>query len=61
MGTFLFGFVNQQFGSLRAGILSVIFFFVIGLALLPLVNVAKAIRQGQAASPPPLPGPAAAD
>jgi UMF1 family MFS transporter len=50
LGTFLFGVVNQQFGSLRAGILSLIFFFVVGLALLPLVNVAKAMREGQQAS-----------
>ncbi len=50
IGTFIFGLVNQQFGSLRLGILSVIVFFVIGLALLPLVNVAKAIQQGQSAS-----------
>jgi len=50
MGTFVFGLVNQQFGSLRAGILSVIFFFIVGLALLPLVNVAKAMLEGQQAS-----------
>jgi UMF1 family MFS transporter len=55
MGTFLFGVVNQQFGSLRVGILSLIFFFVVGLALLPLVNVAKAIREGQQASRGPAP------
>ena len=39
----LFGLVNQMFGSLRPAILSVIFFFVIGLILLPFVNVDKAI------------------
>ncbi len=50
LGTFIFGLVNQMFGSLRLGILSVIFFFIVGLALLPLVNVAKAIQQGQSAS-----------
>jgi MFS transporter, UMF1 family len=63
MGTFIFGVVNQQFGSLRVGILSLIFFFVVGLALLPLVNVPKAIREGQQASKgaAPLPGAAPAD
>ena len=60
LGTFIFGVVNQQFGSLRLGILSLIFFFVVGLALLPLVNVAKAIGQGKQASKAPL-APAAAD
>ena len=50
LGTFIFGVVNQQFGSLRLGILSLIFFFVVGLALLPLVNVPKAIAQGKQAT-----------
>lgn len=50
LGTFVFGLVNQQFGSLRLGILSIIFFFLIGLALLPLVKVEKAIQEGQQAS-----------
>jgi UMF1 family MFS transporter len=45
MGTFLFGLVNQLFGSLRYGIVSVIFFFLVGLALLPLVNVTKAMQE----------------
>jgi len=49
LGTFIFGLVNQQFGSLRLGILSLIFFFVVGLALLPFVNVTKAVSQGKAA------------
>jgi UMF1 family MFS transporter len=52
LGTFIFGFVNQQFGSLRLGILSLIFFFVVGLALLPFVNVPKAMEEGRAASKP---------
>ncbi|MFC2065417.1 MFS transporter [Chloroflexota bacterium] len=43
IGPMLFGLVNQMFGSLRPAILSVIFFFVIGLILLPFVNVDKAI------------------
>jgi UMF1 family MFS transporter len=50
MGTFVFGVVNQMFGSLRLGILSVIFFFVIGLILLPLVNVGLAMEQAKKAS-----------
>ena len=45
LGTFTFGIVNQLFNSLRLGILSVIFFFIAGLILLPLVNVAKAMRE----------------
>lgn len=63
MGTFIFGAVNQVYGSLRLGILSLIFFFVAGLILLPLVNVAKAMREAKHASPPakPLPANAAAD
>ena len=49
MGTAVFGLVNQLFGGLRIGILSLIVFFVVGLALLPLVNVAQAIREGRQA------------
>ncbi len=55
LGTFIFGLVNQWFGSLRLGILSVIVFFLAGIALLPLVNVAKAVAEGQRASRPPAP------
>jgi UMF1 family MFS transporter len=47
LGTFTFGVVNQMFGSLRLGILSVIVFFIIGLILLPLVNVPKAMKEAQ--------------
>jgi MFS transporter, UMF1 family len=47
LGTFTFGLVNQVFSSLRFGILSVIFFFIAGLLLLPLVKVAKAIDEAQ--------------
>ena len=47
MGTFMFGVVNQLTGSLRLGIVSVIVFFLIGLVLLPLVNVPKAMEQGK--------------
>lgn len=44
IGPLIFGLANQVFGSLRYGILSLIFFFIAGLALLPLVNVRKAIE-----------------
>jgi UMF1 family MFS transporter len=50
LGTFIFGLVNQLFGSLRLGILSVIIFFIAGLILLPLVNAPKAIAEARAAS-----------
>jgi UMF1 family MFS transporter len=41
-GPLIFGLVNQWFGSLRYGILALIFYFIAGLILLPLVNVKKA-------------------
>jgi UMF1 family MFS transporter len=43
IGPLVFGLANQMFGSLRPAILSLIFFFVMGLILLPFVNVNKAI------------------
>ena len=43
IGPLLFGMMNQVFGSLRPAILSLIFFFVMGLILLPFVNVRKGI------------------
>ncbi len=43
-GPLLFGLVNQVFGSLRPAILSLIFFFVVGLVALPFVNERKAMR-----------------
>ncbi len=43
IGPLLFGLMNQWFGNLRLAILSLIFFFVVGLILLPFVNVEKAI------------------
>ena len=45
MGTAIFGAVNQAFSSFRLGLLSVIFFFIIGLILLPFVNVKKAMAE----------------
>ena len=47
LGTFTFGAVNQAFSSLRLGILSVIFFFIVGLTVLLLVNVKKAMEQAK--------------
>lgn len=47
LGPFLFGFVNQMTGSLRIAILSVIFFFVVGLILLLAVNVPRAMAEAQ--------------
>ena len=46
MGPFLFGLVNDVFANLRLAILSLIVFFVVGLALLVLwVNVDRAIAE----------------
>jgi UMF1 family MFS transporter len=47
LGPLVFGLVNQLFGSLRLAILSVILFFVLGLALLVFVNVPKAIAEAR--------------
>jgi UMF1 family MFS transporter len=44
IGPLVFGLANQLFGSLRPAILSLVFFFVAGLILLPFVNVTKAIE-----------------
>jgi len=43
-GPLLFGLVNQLTGSLRPAILSLIFFFIVGLIILPFVNVKKAME-----------------
>ncbi|WKZ34478.1 MAG: MFS transporter [Anaerolineales bacterium] len=43
IGPLIFGLANQIFGDLRIAILSLIFFFIMGLILLPFVNVQKAI------------------
>ncbi len=48
-GPLLFGIMNQAFGSLRPAILSLIFFFLMGLILLPFVNVKKAIADAHKA------------
>jgi MFS transporter, UMF1 family len=47
-GPLLFGLVNQLTGSLRPAILSLIFFFVVGLCVLPFVNVKKAMEDVKA-------------
>lgn len=44
LGPFLFAFVGQQTGSFRLGIVSLVVFFVVGLALVSLVPVARAVR-----------------
>jgi UMF1 family MFS transporter len=43
-GPLIFGLANQIFGSLRYGILSLIFYFIAGLIVLPFVNVQKAMK-----------------
>jgi UMF1 family MFS transporter len=44
IGPLLFGLMNQMTGSLRPAILSLIFFFVVGLIILPFVNEKKAVE-----------------
>jgi UMF1 family MFS transporter len=44
IGPLLFGLMNQMFGNLRLAILSLIFFFVMGLIILPFVNVKKGVE-----------------
>ena len=43
LGPLLFGLVNQLTGSLRPAIISIILFFIAGLALLRWVDVRRAI------------------
>ncbi|HEX5839097.1 MAG TPA: MFS transporter [Anaerolineales bacterium] len=43
-GPLIFGLANQMFGSLRYGILALIFYFIAGLIVLPFVNVKKAME-----------------
>jgi len=47
IGPLVFGLANQIFGNLRIAILALIFFFVMGLILLPFVNVNKAIADAK--------------
>jgi UMF1 family MFS transporter len=48
IGPLLFGLINQSFGSLRPAILSLIFFFIVGLIALPSVNEKKAFQDVKA-------------
>jgi UMF1 family MFS transporter len=48
IGPLLFGLVNQLTGSLRPAILSLIFFFIVGLVILPFVNINKAMADVKA-------------
>jgi UMF1 family MFS transporter len=45
MGPFLFAVVNQTAGNLRPAMLSIVVFFFVGLALLSLVDVARAMAE----------------
>ena len=47
IGPLIFGLANQIFGDLRIAILSLIFFFIAGLIMLPFVNVQKAIADAK--------------
>jgi MFS transporter, UMF1 family len=47
IGPLVFGLANQMFGNLRIAILSLIFFFIMGLLLLPRVNVEVAIQDAK--------------
>jgi UMF1 family MFS transporter len=51
-GPLIFGLANQIFGSLRYGLLSLIFYFIAGLIVLPFVNIQKGkedVRKNEAA------------
>lgn len=48
IGPLVFGLANQIFGSLRPALLSLIFFFIMGLIILPFVKVDKAIADVKA-------------
>ena len=52
LGPLTFGWVNQVFGSLRPAIISIVIFFVVGLALLLRVDVRRAIAESGNESPP---------
>lgn len=47
IGPLVFGLANQIYGDLRIAILSLILFFVMGLLLLPRVNIEKAIADAR--------------
>jgi UMF1 family MFS transporter len=50
-GPLIFGLANQIFGSLRYGILALIFYLIAGLIVLPFVNVQKAMDDAKAYEP----------
>lgn len=50
LGPLVFGLANQITGSFRLGILSVAIFFVVGLIILVMVNVPRAIREAETAN-----------
>jgi UMF1 family MFS transporter len=52
LGPLLFATINEVTGSSRWGIFSIIMFFVLGLILLPLVNIDEGRRLAAAATPP---------
>lgn len=47
LGPLVFGITNQVLGSLRPAIFSLIFFFIVGLIILPFVNERKAIEDSK--------------
>ena len=47
LGTLVFGIAVTIFGNLRIAILALIFFFVVGLAILPFVNTDKAMEDAR--------------
>jgi Permeases of the major facilitator superfamily len=51
IGPLVFGLVNQIFGNLRPAIFSLIVFFIIGLVVLPFVNVPKAMADARKVYP----------
>lgn len=48
LGPLLFGLVNQITGSLRSGLFSLVILFIVGLAILIMVNVPLAIKEAEA-------------
>jgi UMF1 family MFS transporter len=51
MGPLLFSIVIARTGSYRQALLSLIFFFIVGLIVLAMTNTDKAIQQASAPSP----------
>ena len=47
LGTMVFGIAVTIFGNLRIAILALIFFFVVGLLILPFVNTNKAMEDAK--------------